>query len=66
MVVRQAVDVFLRRELPGDQDAVFALHAAAFARPGEAIPQEAVLVQALRAAGGIIPSSQAALNKTVR
>jgi predicted N-acetyltransferase YhbS len=55
MVVRQAVDVFLRRELPGDQDGVFALHAAAFARPGEAIPQEAVLVQALRAAGDIVP-----------
>jgi hypothetical protein len=52
---RQAVDVFLRRELPGDQDGVFALHAAAFARPGEAIPQEAVLVQALRAAGDIVP-----------
>jgi predicted N-acetyltransferase YhbS len=52
---RQAVDVFLRRELPGDQDGVFALHAAAFARPGEVIPEEAVLVQALRAAGDIVP-----------
>jgi putative acetyltransferase len=47
--------VFLRRELPRDHDDVFALHAAAFARPGEATAPEAVLVAALRTDGDIVP-----------
>jgi putative acetyltransferase len=47
--------VFLRRELLRDQSAVFALHAAAFARPGEATAPEAVLVEALRTDRDIIP-----------
>jgi putative acetyltransferase len=55
MLVRQSVGVFLRRELPGDHDGVFDLHAAAFARPGEATAPEAVLVRALRADGDIVP-----------
>jgi putative acetyltransferase len=55
MVVRQAVRVFLRRELPGDHDGVFALHAAAFARPGEGTPAEAFLVNGLRTDGDIVP-----------
>jgi putative acetyltransferase len=54
-VVGQAVGVFLRRELPSDQDGVFALHASAFARPGGDTAPEAVLVEALRTDGDIVP-----------
>jgi putative acetyltransferase len=54
-VVGQAVPVFLRRELPGDHDGVYAVHAAAFARPDGAAAPEALLVEALRTDGDIVP-----------
>jgi putative acetyltransferase len=53
-VLRQAVRVFLRRELPSDHDSVFAVHNAAFAQPGQPIAPEAELVDRLRADGDIL------------
>jgi putative acetyltransferase len=47
--------VFLRRELPDDSAAIFALHDAAFARPGVAVTAEAALVGRLRSDGDILP-----------
>jgi putative acetyltransferase len=46
--------VILRREHPGDRDAMFAVHAAAFARPDADVAPEAVLVDDLRDAGDIV------------
>jgi hypothetical protein len=66
MVVRQAVDVFLRRELPGDQDGVFALHAAAFARPVKPYRKKPFWSKRSEQPVTSSPSSQSSLNKTVK
>jgi putative acetyltransferase len=47
--------VLVRREAPGDAEAIHAVTAAAFARPGEDIPGEALLVDWLRASPAWIP-----------
>jgi putative acetyltransferase len=49
------VGVLIRREAPGDADAIRSVTAAAFARPGEDVPAEAPLVDWLRADPGWIP-----------
>jgi len=41
--------VLIRREAPGDADVIRAVTTAAFARPGQDVPAEAPLVDALRA-----------------
>jgi len=48
--------VILRREVPDDHDAVFAVHASAFARSDGGDVPEAKLVDALRADGDLIPA----------
>jgi putative acetyltransferase len=48
--------VLIRREAPGDADSIYAVTAAAFARPAEAVPAEAPLVGALRACPAWIPA----------
>lgn len=48
--------MILRRELPRDGEAVRAVHAAAFARDDGGVPPEAVLVDALRSDGDIVPA----------
>jgi putative acetyltransferase len=47
--------MIVRRELAGDEAAIRAVTAAAFARPGEGIPVEAPLVDWLRASAAWIP-----------
>jgi putative acetyltransferase len=47
--------VLVRRESPGDAEAIHAVTTAAFARPGEDIPVEAPLVDWLRASPAWIP-----------
>ncbi len=47
--------VLIRREAPGDAGAIHSVTAAAFARPGEAVPAEAPLVDQLRADPAWIP-----------
>jgi putative acetyltransferase len=51
----QTVAVILRRELPSDRSAVHEVHAGAFARPGEDVAAEAVLVDGLRDDGDVVP-----------
>jgi putative acetyltransferase len=51
----QTVAVILRRELPSDRSAVHEVHARAFARPGEEVAPEAVLVGGLRDDGDVVP-----------
>lgn len=46
--------MILRRETPIDRAAIFAVHAAAFARPEEIVPPEARLVDELRHDGDIV------------
>jgi hypothetical protein len=48
--------VFLRREGPDDRAAIFAIHAAAFARPDGLVAPEAHLVDGLRDDGDIVPA----------
>ena len=48
--------VILRRELPDDRAAIFAVHTAAFARSSEGDVAEAKLVDALRDDGDLIPA----------
>ncbi|HEY1733500.1 MAG TPA: N-acetyltransferase [Acidimicrobiales bacterium] len=48
--------MLIRREVPGDADSIYAVTAAAFARPAEAVPAEAPLVGALRACPAWIPA----------
>jgi putative acetyltransferase len=52
----ETVFVILRREVPNDRSAVFAVHTAAFARPDGGEVPEAKLVNALRVAGDVIPA----------
>jgi len=52
----ETVFVILRREVPNDRSAVFAVHTAAFARPDGGEVPEAKLVSALRGAGDVIPA----------
>jgi putative acetyltransferase len=47
--------MLVRRELAGDEAAIRAVTAAAFARPGEGVPVEAPLVDWLRASPAWIP-----------
>ncbi len=47
--------MILRRELPSDRVAVDEVHRRAFARPGEDVAPEAVLVDGLRADGDVVP-----------
>jgi putative acetyltransferase len=47
--------MLIRRESAGDVDAIYAVTAAAFARPGEDVPAEAPLVGELRAGPAWIP-----------
>lgn len=47
--------MLVRRELAGDEAAIRAVTAAAFARPGEDVPVEAPLVDWLRASAAWIP-----------
>jgi putative acetyltransferase len=47
--------MLVRRELTGDEAAIRAVTAAAFARPGEDVPVEAPLVDWLRASAAWIP-----------
>jgi putative acetyltransferase len=47
--------MLVRRELAGDEAAIHAVTAAAFARPGEDVPAEAPLVDWLRASAAWIP-----------
>jgi putative acetyltransferase len=47
--------MLVRRELAGDEEAIRAVTAAAFARPGEDVPAEAPLVDWLRASTAWIP-----------
>jgi len=47
--------VILRRELPADSDALREVHARAFARPGQDVAPEAILVDGLRAGGDVVP-----------
>jgi putative acetyltransferase len=49
------VGVLIRREAPGDAGVIRSVTAAAFSRPGEAVPAEALLVDALRADPAWIP-----------
>jgi len=54
---RHRVGVLIRRETAGDAEVIFAVTAAAFARPGESgPPAEAPLVDALRASPAWIPA----------
>lgn len=48
--------VMVRREQPQDRAAIFAVHAAAFARPGQGVAAEAELVDALRDDGDLVLS----------
>jgi putative acetyltransferase len=48
--------VLIRRETPNDRDAVHAVHNAAFATEDGSVAFEATLVDALRAAGDVIPA----------
>jgi putative acetyltransferase len=48
--------MLIRREAPGDAQAIRSLTAAAFARPGEDVPAEAPLVDWLRADPAWIPA----------
>jgi putative acetyltransferase len=48
--------VFLRREGPNDRAEIFAIHAAAFARPDGLVAPEAHLVDGLRDDGDIVPA----------
>ena len=59
--------VILRREVPNDHPAIFAVHTAAFARPDGGDVPEARLVNALRDDGEVIPalSLVALINKEV-
>jgi len=59
--------VIVRRELPGDRAAIFAVHAAAFARPGVDVAPEAHLVDWLRGDGDLLPelSLVAVVNGTI-
>ena len=50
----QAERVILRRERPDDRNAIFAVHAAAFARPESPVAFEAHLVDRLRRDGDIV------------
>jgi putative acetyltransferase len=50
------VGVLIRREAPGDAEVIRFVTAAAFARPGEALPVEAPLVDWLRASPAWIPA----------
>ena len=52
----QDVVVIVRRELTEDHAAIFAVHAAAFARPGAGEVPEAKLVDTLRGDGDVIPA----------
>jgi putative acetyltransferase len=47
--------VLIRRELPDDRDAIFAIHNAAFATSNGSVAAEATLVDELRQAGDVIP-----------
>ena len=47
--------MLVRREAPGDVEAIRAVTAAAFARPGEGVPGEAPLVDWLRASPAWLP-----------
>jgi putative acetyltransferase len=49
------VGVLIRREAPGDAEAIRSVTAAAFARPGEDVPVEAPLVDWLRESQAWIP-----------
>jgi putative acetyltransferase len=51
----QTSGVILRRELPSDRPDVREVHARAFARPGEDVAPEAVLVDGLRDDGDVVP-----------
>lgn len=55
-ISREPVPMFLRRERPDDRAAIFAIHAAAFARPDRLVAPEAHLVDGLRDDGDIIPA----------
>jgi putative acetyltransferase len=57
----QDVVVIVRRELTDDQAAIFAVHAAAFARPDAGEVAEARLVDTLRGDGDVIPALAQAL-----
>jgi putative acetyltransferase len=50
------VFVILRREVPIDRAAIFAVHTAAFARPEGGDVPEARLVDALRDHGDVVPA----------
>jgi putative acetyltransferase len=52
----EPVPVFLRRERPDDRAAIFAIHAAAFARGDGLVAPEVHLVDGLREDGDIVPA----------
>jgi putative acetyltransferase len=55
LVIHQPPPVLVRREIPQDREAIFAVHAAAFAPADGSLAPEATLVDALRDAGDVIP-----------
>ena len=66
MVVRQAVDVFLRRELPGDQDGVSPFTPPPLPDRVKPTRKKPFWSQALRAAGDIVPELSIVADKTVK
>jgi putative acetyltransferase len=56
LISGQPLPMFLRRERPADRTAIYAIHAAAFAREDGQVAPEAHLVDGLRDEGDILPA----------